>query len=188
MPVTQFPDPLDRYQICTSSTRPSPAYDGLQIHETDTNKNLFYDASRSAWLPPWNTAWGRLDEVTPAGTAFDATSPVQATSSAITVYTNRIYKVEFVFTARTATADTIIEMMVQRDIAGGGYSNIRSSRGTFPLASAVNSSETFAFSDDFVAASDTTYTWRVQTTRITGTASTTTPAYVRLSVYDMGAT
>lgn len=47
------------YQICTSSTRPSSPFAGLQIYETDTKKNLIYDTTLG-WLPPWNTAWGQI--------------------------------------------------------------------------------------------------------------------------------
>lgn len=49
MPITQFPDPTDRYIICTSSTRPPAPYDGLMIYETDTNLLYVYDAASPAW-------------------------------------------------------------------------------------------------------------------------------------------
>lgn len=62
MPVSQFPDALDKYQICTSLTRPSAPFNGMQIFETDTLKTLFWYASKSAWLPPWNTAWGVIHD------------------------------------------------------------------------------------------------------------------------------
>lgn len=62
------------YQICTSSTRPSSPFPGMQIYETDTKNTLFYDATLG-WTPPWNSAWGVVG-YTALTTPFD--TPVAA--------------------------------------------------------------------------------------------------------------
>lgn len=49
MAISQFPDPLDKYTICTSSTRPSGAYEGLMIYESDTNRAYIFDGT--TWQP-----------------------------------------------------------------------------------------------------------------------------------------
>ncbi len=52
--------------VCTSSTRPASPYEGQYIHETDTDKLLFWNGS--AWYPNWNVAWGVVD-TTSGGTS-----------------------------------------------------------------------------------------------------------------------
>jgi len=55
-----FVSPIGTKTICTSSTRPSSPYTGQEIYETNTKNTLYW--SGTEWLPPWNTAWGKIAE------------------------------------------------------------------------------------------------------------------------------
>lgn len=48
MAITQYPDPLDKFQICTSSTRPTSPFEGMMIYETDTD--IIYWYSGTSWV------------------------------------------------------------------------------------------------------------------------------------------
>lgn len=186
MSITQYPPLLNNYTIVTSSTRPSSPYTGQAIYETDTARLLIYVAGN--WYPSWNQPWGYLGRTTGVGTAFDATSPTQATLSSIETFNGRVYEVVFDMTARSAVSDTIVNFSFDID-TGGGYVAQRSFRDTFSLGSAVNSSESFHHTLRYLGGVYSAVTnFRVVSSRITGTASVTTPAEVNLAVYDMGPT
>lgn len=50
--------------VCTSSTRPSAPWLGLEIYETDTRRHLTYLGASLGWVRDWGTSWGVLGRST----------------------------------------------------------------------------------------------------------------------------
>lgn len=184
--VSIIPSTRDLYTVCTSGTRPPSPTAGQRIHETDTGRDLVWNGVKSAWLPPWNTAWGRLKAAQAVGTAFDTTQPVQVVfGSTFKAWTNRTYRFKWQMVARTATGDCLIRSLLQLD-GGGGFATEVDKRGTFALGTAANSSEAFLWDHDWTPPSDGMYSARFLTDRLTATATTTTPSLVWIGVDDIG--
>lgn len=82
--------------VCTSSTRPSVPYVGMQIYETDTGNALVYYGATSGWMKEWDKGWGRVavvERTTDVNIAVTATSLL--TTSSITLRNDRIYEVSY---------------------------------------------------------------------------------------------
>lgn len=87
------PGSIAKPGVCTSSTRPASPYEGQVIYETDTDKVLVWTGS--AWLPPWNTAWGLVaayKEVTTNQTGITTVTDVTGASfTNLQLYAGRKY-------------------------------------------------------------------------------------------------
>lgn len=56
--ITSLPSALERYQVCTSSTRPAVTYAGLQIFETDTKRTYIHDGTTWKYQHGGTDPWG----------------------------------------------------------------------------------------------------------------------------------
>lgn len=81
------PSAIARPGVCTSSTRPASPYEGQYIHETDTDKLLFWNGS--AWYPNWNVAWGQIAISELADGTTKTGNPSTITSITFTHVANR---------------------------------------------------------------------------------------------------
>ena len=80
--------------VCTSSTRPTTPYEGQYIHETDTDKILFWNGS--TWYAPWDTAWGIILNKTETSTNVSfASETTTLTTASFTAVANRSYKITY---------------------------------------------------------------------------------------------
>lgn len=77
MGIDVYPDPYDRYVICTSATRPSIPFAGLMIFETDTFRQYVYTG----------TAWYYLNGGTDPTAARGYASALTAVQTTITQIT-----------------------------------------------------------------------------------------------------
>lgn len=90
---------LENYIICTSATRPGVPFKGLQIYETDTNRQFIYTGSAWVWIggnPPRVRARRTTNQTLPNGTDttvswtsedYDSDSIITPTASALTIPT-----------------------------------------------------------------------------------------------------
>lgn len=172
--------------ICTSTTRPSAPFDGLTIYETNTARTLIYSSVVSGWVPPWNTAWGRIGIQEVSGTAFDATSPTQLTLSGVQILGNRRYKAILGARYRCANDNTVVEWQIKMS-SGGAYSTIRSVQHTAAFGVVTLMPESVQW-EEYFAGSAGTYSFQIVGTRVSAAASTTTPSYVSVAIEDIGPT
>lgn len=136
---------LVRPGVCTSSTRPASPFEGQVIYETDTDKVLVYNGS--AWLPPWNTAWGSLGRATATTSqTFTSASLVDFTSLSVTftAVASRLYRIGFSlpqaygtaserFTVHIVGSSTLME--TYQNMTGNGWSLTAFVTATFSAGS-----------------------------------------------------
>lgn len=88
-------------EVVTSTTRPSSPYDGQHIYESDTFKDLIWNATKAGWFPPWNTMWGILSkqELTANSPSYHSSSNTDMVLSSVTLRNDRHYELCANFTA-----------------------------------------------------------------------------------------
>lgn len=151
--------------VCTSGTRPASPIEGMQIYETDTDRQLVYTTATTTWRQPWNMPWGRLGHATSTTTQASLSTEADVTGMTVTwtAVANRYYKITGFLLPQTTGAITVngfITDAANTHISGIALTYPGAGFGNLHLVSAP-----FAVSSGSV-----TYKLRISTA--SGTAST----------------
>jgi hypothetical protein len=92
----------------------------MTIYETDTDKMLVYTTATTGWVPPWNTAWGRVASASSSaatssiGTSFADVNGLSVTWTAVA---NRYYR-------------TTIQLPIYQQATSNGYASLTLTDGS----------------------------------------------------------
>lgn len=121
---------------------PDP-YDGMEIWEYDTHKQLFWYDNLGDWFPPWNVPWGTVAHASNAGGQTTATTShvtVLPFSESFRCHAGRTYYISIHHNWRGSTADNIIDYDVIVN-AGGADTVLRTFRQGNPVSTGTNAGE-----------------------------------------------